>query len=216
MTDELALERRAARLQGETLTRAVYQQLRWSGESPAWSGTAPHPVELAVHLETASGRRFRIRWADELGLRHGFGIAVDPVRVVDPAEGPLHDVSRCPPWADRLGRRIERALVHWREIYPALRSSLSAGVAIHADHLSRPDFPQTLELDFGADPTSAPTPELGFEPGTALTAAPPTPEGGGVVLIAAARLLDDGRAVGFCNHLLVLFERVELELLGLR
>jgi len=183
---ELALERRAARLEGEVLAAVLYQQLRWSGPAE-WAGEGPHSVELAVHLQMASGRRFSITWADELELRHGFGVAVDEVRVLDPDRGPLHDLSHASPWAGLLGRRVQRGRVHWRPVERALRSSLRAMVAVHADHLSRLDFPQTLELEL---------------------------EEAGSVYLAAARL-HEGGALGFTNHLLVLFTRGELERLGL-
>lgn len=187
--DELALERRAARLEGEVLSRVVYQQLRWSSPSPAWATGNAHPVEVAVILETAAGVRFRVRWADELELRHGYGVAVDPIRVLDPAAGTLHEASGLPAWAGLIGRRVAHARVHWREIEQALRGSVRTSLAIGLDHLARVDFPQTLELEL---------------------------EGGSAVFLAAARLDEGGRrAVGFTNHLLVLFARAELEALGL-
>ncbi len=187
--EELALERRAQRLEGEVLSRVVYQQLRWSPASAAWPSTRVHPVELAVYLETATGARFRVRWADELGLRHGYGVAVEPVRVLDPAAGTLHEASELAAWEGRIGRRVVRARVHWQEIERALRGSVRTSIAIGIDHLARADFPQTLELEL---------------------------EGGAAVFVAAARLDESARrAVGFTNHLLVLFAREELAALGL-
>ncbi len=184
---ELKLERRAARLQGEVLERVLYQQLSWSAEAGAsWSGSGPHPVERAVYLQSRSGRRFRVSWADELGLRHGFGVAIDELRSVDADLGPLHEGGG--PWAALLGRRVVSSRVHWREIEKALRPGFGIMVAIHADHLSRRDYPATLELGL---------------------------DGGASVFIAAARLLEDGSAIGFCNHLLVLFDRGDLVRLGL-
>jgi hypothetical protein len=186
---ELALERRAQRLEGEVLSRVVYQQLRWSAASPAWAAAGPHPVEVAVFLETAAGARLRVRWADELGLRHGYGVAIDPVRVLDPAAGTLHEASELAAWTERIGRRVLRARVHWQEIERALRGSVRTSLAIGLDHLSRVDFPQTLELEL---------------------------EGGAAVFLVAARLDESTRrAVGFTNHLLVIFAREELEALGL-
>jgi hypothetical protein len=69
----------------------------------------------------------------------------------------------------------------------ALRSSFSVMVAVHGDHITRADYPQTLELAFdGAEPA----------------------------YVSAARLTPEG-AEGFTNHLLVLFGRPQLEAHGL-
>jgi hypothetical protein len=136
-----------------------------------------HPVAGAVQLYT-SGGGFAVAAADELGLKHGFGVAVRPQQALDPDLGAVEEAGRRPAWRALVGRRIAETRLHWEGIFERLRPSLSIGVCIHADHLSRTDYPQTLELGL---------------------------EGGARVYLSAAALKGDGTAVGFVNHLLVVF-----------
>jgi len=184
--EELDLEKDALSLAGETLAGVAYQTVRWASSS-AWTGPGPHPVSLAVHLELASGKRFRVHWADQLHLHHGHGIAIAPLRVVDRDLGPLQDVSAQPAWADLVGAKIRSAIIHWRNVREALRSTFGVMVSIHGDWLRRRDYPQTLELGF---------------------------ESGAQVYLSAARLVE-GKGVGFSNDLLVVFGRAQLEGIGL-
>lgn len=130
---ELDLELRARELAGETIAAVHYQQLRWSDD------VAPHAVELAVHLHMRSGRRFRIGWADELGVHHGHGVTVAEVRRIDRDAGPVAPAT----WPLRT---IRAASIHWRSVRDALRGSFQTMVAIGGDHLRRLDYPQTVEL----------------------------------------------------------------------
>jgi hypothetical protein len=184
--EELDLEKAARALEGETLAGVSYQSVRWSSSS-AWEGPGPHPVPLAVYLESVSGQRFRVHWADQLHLHHGHGIAIAPVRIVDGDLGPVQEVGDQPAWAPLVGTRVRSAIIHWRNVREAQRSSIGAMVSVHGDYLRRRDFPQTLELSF---------------------------EGGAQVFLCAAQLVD-GRGVGFANDLLVAFGRAQLEQLGL-
>jgi hypothetical protein len=136
-----------------------------------------HPVAGAVQLFTSAGG-FTVAAADELGLRHGYGVAVRPQRALDPDLGAVEEAGRRPAWRALVGRRIAESRLHWQGIFERLRLSLSIGVCIHADHLSRSDYPQTLELGL---------------------------DGGARVYLSAAALQADGTAVGFVNHLLVVF-----------
>jgi hypothetical protein len=138
MKSELDLELRVRQLEGETLSRIHYQQLRWS--APAALHSPPHPVELAVFVECESGRKLRFGWADELGLHHGHGISLSEVRVIDRDAGPLTEVV----WPRR---RIVAASVLWRNIYDSLRGSFSGLVGVGGDHLRRQDYPQSIQLD---------------------------------------------------------------------
>lgn len=174
MTPEVALELAARRLEGETLLRVFYLD-PWDGAArPAAPLHDRDRVGLAVVLELSSGRRVEVRWADELGLRHGFGIAMREVKILDADRGRLEEVS--PRWGDRVGARIARASIQWGRVDQDLRSGFQIMVAIHADHLARPDYPRALELRL---------------------------EGAGPVTIEAARIEPGGKVVGFVNDLLV-------------
>lgn len=170
---ELELEKRAHELRGEKLKAVHYQRGIESDDFDS--------VGHLVFLDFKSGRRVAIGCSDELRYRHGWGISVKPQRVIDTAYGKPKDVSKSPRWSSRIGRTITQAGIHWDDIKEALRPTLAIGVAIHADHLSRLDYPQTLELDFGDDN-----------------------EGENKVLIAAARRSGTG-AIPFVNQLLVFF-----------
>lgn len=138
---ELELEKRANKLRGETLKAVHYQRGTESDDFDS--------VDHLVFLDFKSGTRVAIGCTDELRYKHGWGISVKPQRVIDTAYGPVKNVTKSPRWASRVGRTIAHARIHWDDIKESLRSSLAMGVAIHADHLSRRDYPQTLELDFG-------------------------------------------------------------------
>jgi hypothetical protein len=184
--EELDLEKAARQLEGLSLARVFYQSVRWASPQ-GWAGPGPHPVSLAVYLEGSCGQRFRVYWADQLHLHHGHGIAIAPARVIDRDLGPVEEVTELPAWTGLVGRRIQSALIHWREVSEALRSSFRILVAVHGDSVRRPDYPQTLELGF---------------------------DGGAQVFLSAAQL-SDGKAVGFANDLLVVFGRAQLEQIGL-
>jgi hypothetical protein len=136
-----------------------------------------------------SGLRVRAGWGDEFGLRHGQGITLAEARVIDHDAGPVVDVSDGEEWRTLAGSRIVSSSIHWQGIDDAIRGNLFAGIAIHADHFTRYDYPQSLEL--------------------VLETAEP-------VYVSAARLRTDGRADLFTNHLLVVAGRKNLEALGLR
>ena len=168
---ELELEKRAHKLRGETLRAVHYQRGTESDDFDS--------VEHLVFLDFKSGNRVAIGCTDELRYKHGWGISVKPQRVIDTAYGLPKDVTKSPRWSSRVGRTIAHARIHWDDIKERLRSSLAIGVAIHADHLSRLDYPQTLELDFGEDNS---------------------------ILIAAARRSGSGSgATPFVNQLVVFF-----------
>lgn len=178
-TPELELEQRAHRLRGEVLRAVHYQR----GEELEDVDSVGH----LVFLDFESGARVAIGCSDELRYKHGFGITVRPQRVIDTAFGPAVDMSDTTRWKSRIGRSVTSARIHWDDIKERLRPTLAIGVAIHADHLSRLDYPQTLELDFD----------------------------GQSVFFAAARP-SKGGAVPFVNELLVFFSDASREALGLK
>lgn len=186
MMEELELEKAARRIEGESLSR-VYYQSAGGADSPAWAGPGPHPVQLAVYLEMASGQIFRVYWADQFNLHHGHGIAIARTPVIDRDLGPVEEATMLPAWKDSIGLRIQSAMIQWRAVSEALRPSFIGLVAIHGDWVRRSDYPQALGLGF---------------------------DGGRQFFIAAAHLLE-GKAAGFANSLLVVFDRSQMESLGL-
>ena len=92
-----------------------------------------------------TNRIVELEWADDLGLHHGFHLALREVTGFDEDRGRVVEVTD--EWArnGRLGR-IARATLEWGDARADLRSSLSIGVAIHADYLRRSDYPRTLTL----------------------------------------------------------------------
>jgi hypothetical protein len=178
ISPELELERRAHELRGQTLRAVWYQHGKESGEVDS--------IQHLAFLDFESGGRVAIGCSDELRYRHGWGITVRSQNVIDTAYGTPVDMSKSR-WAPRMGKTIAHARIHWDGIRDRLRSSLAVGVAIHADHLSRHDYPQTLELDFG---------------------------GGDSVFFAAARRSREG-TVAFVNELLVFFSQADREAAGL-
>ena len=179
MTPELALEQRAHRLRGERLRAVFYQRGR---ELEGGMDSVGH----LVFLDFESGTRVAIGCTDELRYKHGFGISVRPQRVIDTAFGEAVDMGDRPRWKALFGRSVTSTSIHWDGIKERLRPTLAIGVAIHADHLSRLDYPQTLELDLE----------------------------GQSVFFAAARPSGKG-AVPFVNELLVFFSAETREALGL-
>ena len=178
ISPELELERRAHELRGQTLRKVWYQHGKESGEVDS--------VGHLAFLDFESGTRVAIGCSNELRYRHGWGITVRPQKVIDTGYGAPVDVSGSR-WASRIGKTIAHARIHWDGIKDRLRSSLAIGIAIHADHLSRHDYPQTLELDFS---------------------------GGDSVFFAAARQSREG-TVAFVNELLVFFSHADREAAGL-
>lgn len=144
MNDETALELLARRLEGESLSRVVYLD-PWPGIDRA-DPSDVDTVGLAVFLEISSGRILEVRWADELGLRHGFGVALREVALIDGDRGRLDDATDR--WTALLGERITTATVRWGFIHDDLRQTFRIGLAICADHLTRADYPSALELVF--------------------------------------------------------------------
>jgi len=172
---ELDLEREALRLEGDAIERVRYQRGRALDEVRA--GAELHEVEHRVVLDLRSGRRVAIGYGNELATRHGYGVTLAELRVVDPAYGAVDDVGATPRWASVLARPIDSARIVWDDVRERLRSGLAIGVAIHADYLTRQDFPSALELGFGSTR----------------------------VLVAAARLAADRTLVGYANALVVRF-----------
>ncbi len=163
---ETELELAARRLEGARLRRVVYLDPFDGGgfasghpavgsSAEAKSGTkvdrGSHPdgdrVGLAMFLELATDRIVCVRWSDDFGLRHGFGVTLSDVALIDGDQGRLDDVT--PRWIGAIGRPITRASIRWRSIEEDLRGTFKIGIAIHADHLSRRDYPAALELDVG-------------------------------------------------------------------
>jgi hypothetical protein len=172
---EIELEKRVRRVEGGVLEKVIYQRNPFSEAVPAaWSTREPHPVEGA-YVQTDAGRIFRIFWADEFHLRHGFGVSLVETRVIDRDLGPLEDVSANVGWRELVGQRMSASRVHWKTIEGALRSTFRIMVAIHADHLSRWDYPETIELEFA----------------------------GGQRRYFSAAALAQGDLVRFTNHLLI-------------
>jgi hypothetical protein len=143
---ETEMELIARRLEGETLARVHYVDA-WPGVDRTSGDHGDDTVGIAVCLALASGRVLEVRWADELGLRHGFGIGLRELRVPDGDRGRLEDVT--PRWGALVGTPITRATVQWGLVRNDLRSTFQIGLAICADHLTRADYPRALELTFG-------------------------------------------------------------------
>jgi len=175
VTAELELERRAQRLVGRRVCRVWYDDARTLG-------AAVHEVAAAVHLELDDGRRPRIAWSRELATRHGFGVALGEQQTLPPT---VREVTGAP-WA--IDSPVTAARIHWRAIEDALRAGLRVNLAIGADHLTRYDFPQSLELVCGDRS----------------------------VFVAAARLIAPDSAEGFASSLLVVDGAGALARLGLR
>jgi hypothetical protein len=149
---EAELELAARRLQGETLVRVHYLD-PWPGIERDDAAADADTVGLAVYLGLASGRSVEVRWADELGIHHGFGVAVRDVGVPDGDLGRLTDATAR--WADRIGARITGATVTWGDTRAELRGPLAIGVGIGADYLRRVDYPRALLIDFAGAPRVA-------------------------------------------------------------
>ncbi len=171
---ELELERDARRLERRTLTRVLYQRARAIDAIRA--GAAEHAIEHRVVLEFGDSR-IAIDYDGALATRHGFGIALRQINVVDPAYGAIEDVSATPRWRGMIDHEVATSRIVWDDVRARLRGTFAISVAIHADYLTRRDFPSALELEVG----------------------------GTQVLIAAARRAPDGELVGYVNELLVSF-----------
>jgi hypothetical protein len=135
MSFETDLELSARRLEGESIERVFAIH--------AWDAPVRDDTRLAVVLQLAD-RCVEARWADELGLHHGFHLALRDVRGPDEDRGRVVDLTA--DWRGRLGR-IARATIEWGDARADIRSGFAIGIAIHSDFLRRVDYPRGLMLD---------------------------------------------------------------------
>jgi hypothetical protein len=135
---EIDLELAARRLEGLMIERVFYL---YTWDAPASMG---EDALFAVVLDFGD-RCLEVCWADELGLHHGFHIALHDVTGPDPDRGRIVEVTDEWRKRDRL-KRIARATIEWGDVRADLRTNFAIGVAIHADHLRRIDYPRALVL----------------------------------------------------------------------
>ena len=175
MSNEIDLEKRARRIERATLSKVFYQHGAFVTAPRQVRSREPHDAE-SVYLQTDDQRLFRFFWTDEFHLRHGFGISITEKRTIDRDLGPIEDMTSWPSWRDLVGQRITTSFVHWRDIESALRMNFRIALCIHSDHLSRCDYPESIEIDF---------------------------ESGEKRFFTAASIRENGEIVRFTNHLLV-------------
>lgn len=170
---EVDLERRARGLEGQTLARVWYHQ----SSDHAYAGDGWHSVDTAVLLETESGQRFAIAWADEFGLHHGFGISIKPTPSLKRDDGFLQDVTADPAWRPFIGCPLGASRIIWCNVIENMRAALVPFCGI--GHITRIDYPQALEITCGP----------------------------AQLVFSATKMREDGTAIPFTNHLTVFFDR---------
>jgi hypothetical protein len=141
---ELELEQRMRLPEQQVLTRIWYEQNMHT--SHAFDCSDFHSIERVIYFETASGKKFKMQWADELGIYHGFGISLKAIPAIDANGAQLTEVTDHPAWEPYREQPITTVHVHWQRILDNMRTNLVPVCGI--GYLRRIDYPQTLELIF--------------------------------------------------------------------
>jgi hypothetical protein len=173
---EIELEKRARSIENTTILKIWYQQMEDGTQSH--NCVDYHSVETAIYLQAENKKIFRISWADEFGLHHGFGISIREIRMIDKSEGLFTEVTNDKDWKGMVGIKIESVQIHWQNVIENMRSGLVPMLGM--GFITRRDYPQTIEINF---------------------------ETGQQVFVSAMKITEDSKCVPFTNHVTVFFEK---------
>ncbi|MDF2188617.1 hypothetical protein [Paraflavitalea sp. CAU 1676] len=105
-----------------------------------------HAVSRAVYLQTADQRYFRITWADQLNIYHGFGASLKQVPLYPERNPQLIPAGHLPVWQQFFGKPVRSTTIHWQFVLHNMRHRLVPLLGM--GYLRRTDYPQTIELLF--------------------------------------------------------------------
>ena len=177
---EIELEKRARSLENCTISKIWYQQMEGGTEN--YHVKDFHSIDTSVYFQTENNKIFRIYWADELGMYHGFGVAIKEVALIDKEEGVFTEVTNDNNWTGVLGKRIISTQIHWQNIIDNMRSGLVPMLGM--GYLRRRDYPQTLEINL---------------------------EGGLQLFISVLKISNDNNCIPFTNHLSIFFQKTIID-----
>jgi hypothetical protein len=173
---EIELEKRVRSFESCTISKIWYQQMEEGTDNYQMKDF--HSVDVAIYFETENNKIFRIYWADELGIYHGFGVSIKEIAVIDKDDGIFMDVSNDNNWKAMLGKRIISTQIHWQNIIDNMRSGLVPVLGM--GYLRRRDYPQTLEIKL---------------------------EDGLQFYISVLKITDNNKCIPFTNHLSIFFQK---------
>jgi hypothetical protein len=173
---EIELEKRVRSIESCTISKIWYQQMEEGTENYRMKDF--HSVDVAIYFETENNKIFKIYWADELGIYHGFGISIREISVMDKDDGIFMDVSNDNNLKAILDKRIISTQIHWQNIIDNMRSGLVPVLGM--GYLRRRDYPQTLEINF---------------------------EGGLQLFISVLKIIDNNKCIPLTNHISIFFQK---------
>jgi len=177
---EIDLEKRARSIENTIIVKVWYQQLEDGVKS--YSNNGFHSIDTAVYLKTENNRTFKIFWADEFGLHHGFGISIREIRVMDKEEGVFVEVTHDKDWQGVIGKKITSAQVHWQDVIENMRDRLVPMLGM--GYITRNDYPQTIELKFDT---------------------------GEQVFVSAIKITGENKCIPFTNHVTTFFSKQAID-----
>lgn len=144
--NEFQYEQQLREIESATIINVWYEMDE--GEEISFDEKAGfHSVDRAVYLQTADQRYFRISWADDLNIHHGFGVSFKQVKLYPERNRQLVLVNLSFPWQDFLGKPVLSTRIQWELVLKNMRSPLRPLFGI--GYLRRWDYPQSIELSFG-------------------------------------------------------------------
>lgn len=139
-----------------------------------------HSIARALYLQTADHRYFRIAWADEMNIYHGFGISLKQVSLYPDRLPQLLCVTAHPAWQRFLHTPVLSTVIHWEYVVDNMRSRLLPICGM--GYLRRSDYPQSIELIFGRNSS---------------------------LLFSALAITDAGNSSTMTNHLTIFFSKAK-------
>jgi len=179
---EFEYEQQVRSIETASLINAWYE----TGEDATPPGAGDlefHSVTRALYLQTADHRYFRITWADELNIYHGFGVSLKQVSLYPDRNPQLLHLSNHPAWRPFFNTPILSTRIHWQYVLDNMRGRLLPFCGM--GYLRRTDYPQSVELL--------------FEPGCSL-------------FFSALSIDEAGNSATMANHLTIFFSKTKHDL----
>jgi hypothetical protein len=176
---ELDLEKRVRSIENDTITDIWYQQM---DEEADGYDKEFHSIDTAVYMKTGKNKIFKMSWADEFGLYHGFGISLKEIKIIDKDTGFFTEMTQDKNYQTIIGKKIASARVHWQDVIDNMRGDRIPILGM--GYIRRRDYPQTVEINF---------------------------EDGLQMFGSAMKIQDDGKCIPFTNHLTIFFYQTVID-----
>ena len=144
---ELDLEKRIRSIENDAITDIWYQKMK---EETDICNKEFHSIDAAVYIKTGKNKIFKMSWADEFGLYHGFGISLKEIKVIDKDMGFFTEMTQDNSYQAIIGNKIISAKLHWQNVIDNMRSNRIPILGM--GYIRRRDYPQTIELNFDCGP----------------------------------------------------------------